>query len=66
MFYQKLKHLLLISLNENTLREEKTAKEKKSEIKECKWMTKNFMNAELKNASQLIVFWNAEFREMQK
>ena len=29
MFYQNLKHLLLISLDENTLREEKIAKEKK-------------------------------------
>ena len=33
MFYQNLKHLLLIWLDENTLREKKIAKEKNAKLK---------------------------------
>ena len=47
---------------EYTLREEKIAKEKKCEIKECKWVAENLWNAELQNANQLIVFGNAELK----
>ena len=62
MFYQNLKHLLLISLDENTLREEKIAKEKKCEIKECEWVAKKFMKCGIKECEQLIVFGNAKLQ----